>query len=124
MAKIGQPIKNYEGRRFGTLTVLGEYQRDYPKSNLTRWLTRCDCGREQWVYSRALRKGQLTHRGHCSVRSIVTHAESNRRYTAKQRSKGMCQRCAEPAEPNRTRCKKHLEYARNHESKRKQLEAL
>ena len=48
-------FQDLTGQHFGLWTVIGPHER---YKGGTRWLCRCDCGNEKWVYARSLTTGK------------------------------------------------------------------
>lgn len=80
------------GKRCGRLTVI---RRDIAAGSPTRWVCRCDCGREISTYGKLLRSG---HSGSCgclkrdrTIEHFTTHGESHsREYRAWSAAKTRC----------------------------------
>lgn len=53
---LAQPFKNLSGQKFGRLTVL--YRDKNDKTGHTKWICRCDCGKNVSVYRDALLDGR------------------------------------------------------------------
>src|SRR5687768_9261905 len=49
-----KPIEDFTGKRFGRLIVITEA---YRKNNESRWLCKCDCGKEKTTTSGSLKNG-------------------------------------------------------------------
>lgn len=62
------PIKEYEGKRFGQLTVISYAGK---KDGMHRWRCRCDCGRETVVGQTLLQSGKTKSCG-CLKNKIIT----------------------------------------------------
>ena len=56
------PIRDMLGERSEMLEVIGPYRR---AGKFTWWLCRCDCGKELWVRSQEISRGEKKHCG-CS----------------------------------------------------------
>lgn len=94
---------NLIGQRFGRWTVLSEASQTRPGS--TRYLCRCDCGRESAVCTTNLRRGGSTQCYQCSRLSMTTHGESKRKRISRTYRiwNAMKQRCRNPINTNYVR---------------------
>lgn len=87
------------GKRFGRLTVISKTT---PKRRSTRWLCRCDCGKEVVATSTNLRNGNTKSCG-CYIRDLVTERNTthglskNRLYSIWH---SMKDRCLNPNHPH------------------------
>ena len=91
------PIPTKIGDRFHQLVVIGEAE-PYGKKNVTRWLCRCDCGKETVTYQSHLRRGMTQSCG-CRKRKqwkecVTTHGKS--KAPEYQNWAGMKARCYNP----------------------------
>lgn len=62
------PLKDYTGKRFGQLTVLGYWGK---KDGMHRWKCRCDCGNETIVGQTLLQSGKTKSCG-CLQSTVIT----------------------------------------------------
>ena len=65
---MSKPL-NLIGQRFGKLVVIN--RADNSKSGKSKWLCRCDCGKEKIIFSTNLVRG-LTHSCGCINKSVVS----------------------------------------------------
>ena len=64
-------VEDLSGQRFGRWTVIEQDLSDYKKSKRgSRWICRCDCGKEKSVSGSSLRKGSSTS---CGCQSNASH---------------------------------------------------
>jgi hypothetical protein len=73
MAIHGNVKKDLCGKRFGRLIVTDKYEqrkRKNRKSSRTRWLCKCDCGNEKWIFRSLLLSGNTTS---CGCYQIESH---------------------------------------------------
>lgn len=94
MTYRGRALIDITGKRFGRYVVLHRVETD---SKLSRWLCRCDCGRQKEVFAVHLRSGKIVSCG-CwaadKARERATHGQSNSRAYFAWRS--MLNRCLRP----------------------------
>ena len=104
LTKQKKPYKDLTGHRFGRLLVLSLVN-DVAGENIpTRWLCRCDCGREVVVRGYNLKSGQTRSCG-CLQREMAgkycfKHGKTGSRlHNIWVKMKGRCNRCSEAAYP-------------------------
>lgn len=66
--KVGRPIINEAGKRYGHLLVI---ERQVGQSQKSRWVCRCDCGRETVAFGCDLRRGEHRSCGNTIDRRAV-----------------------------------------------------
>ena len=91
-------FQDLTGQRFGRLTVL---ERAEDKGNMTRWLCRCDCGKETVVYASNLRRGYTASCGCYRKEKEEERAEGRKTHGCEPKRlyriwSGMKSRCYDP----------------------------
>ena len=93
-------MKNLIGKNFGRLSVIKRMNDD--KNRNSRWLCKCDCGKEKIIYGCSLKSGNTKSCGclHKEKTSIAntTHGHSKKREESKTYTawKSMIKRCTNP----------------------------